>query len=188
MELFGVEVDPETGIISGAKKLVRRLSDMKGYYSDRDAVEELMKDDPIIYEVYSIEQEEKEGDLNFATTVIRPGTVGNEFFMTKGHFHSKSDRSELYLCLKGQGLMLTQSPDGDAAWLPMKPMTMVYVPPHHAHRTINTGDEDLIFLAIYPADAGHDYGSIAEKGFPVIVLRSESAQSGFEVTDNPAWQ
>ena len=184
MKLFGVEVDPETGRMAGADKLVRRLSDMRGYYHDTDAFESLLPEDPVIYEVYSIEQEERPGDLNFATTVLHPGVVGDEFYMTKGHFHSKSDRSELYLCLKGRGLMLTQSPEGEAAWLEMAPMTVVYVPPHHAHRTINTGDEDLIFLAVYPADAGHDYGSIAERGFPVLVLRSPS---GFEIVENPAW-
>ncbi len=157
---------------------------MKGYFQDINEWEHMLEENPTIYEVYAIEQEEKEGDLNFATTVIHPGKVGNEYFMTKGHYHSKSDRAELYLCLKGKGMLLSQDINGNASWVEMEPMRMVYVPPHHAHRTINTGDSPLIFLAIYPADAGHDYGSIAEKGFSKIVVEENGKTV---VKDNPKW-
>jgi glucose-6-phosphate isomerase len=46
----------------------------------------------------------------------------------------------------------------------------VYVPPGWAHRTVNTGDDDLIFLAVYFGDAGHDYAAIEDSGFAVRVL------------------
>jgi glucose-6-phosphate isomerase len=39
------------------------------------------------------------------------------------------------------------------------------VPKEFAHRSVNVGDEALVFLAIYPSDSGHDYGSIERKGF-----------------------
>ncbi len=179
-----MDIDPETGIMIGSKRIVRRLSDMRGYFQDSDAYERMLAENPIIYEVYAIEQDEKEGDLNFATTIIHPGKVGDEFFMTKGHYHSKADRSELYLCLKGRGMMLTQDMEGNAEWIEMEPMRMVYVPPYHAHRTINTGNKPFIFLAIYPSDAGHDYGSIAEKGFSKIVVEKDGK---VEVMDSPKW-
>ena len=66
----------------------------------------------------------------------------------------------------------------------MEPMRIVYVPPYHAHRTINTGNEPFIFLAVYPSDAGHDYGSIAEKGFSKIVVEKDGK---VEVMYNPKW-
>lgn len=100
---IGLDIDLETGVIPGAKKLVRRLSDLKGYFLDEEAYNELLKEDPVVYEVYAIEQEEKEGDLNFATTVLYPGKVGKEFFFTKGHFHAKPDRAEIYYGIKGKG-------------------------------------------------------------------------------------
>ncbi|AMM53199.1 glucose-6-phosphate isomerase [Pyrococcus kukulkanii] len=185
-EPLGVKVDFETGIIPGAKKSVRRLSDMKGYFLDKKAWEEMVKNgDPVVYEVYAVEQEEKEGDLNFATTVLYPGKVGKEFFFTKGHFHAKKDRAEVYVALKGKGGMLLQTPEGEARWIPMEPGTVVYVPPYWAHRTVNTGDEPFIFLAIYPADAGHDYGTIAEKGFSKIVIEEDGE---VKVVDNPRWK
>jgi|Deesub1362B_J571_1020462.scaffolds.fasta_scaffold00062_58 glucose-6-phosphate isomerase len=184
-EPFGVKLDFDSGIIEKAKKIVRRLSDMKGYYVNEEAYEELLKENPVIYEVYAIEQEEKEGDLNFATTVLHPGKVGNEFFMTKGHYHAKLDRAEIYVGLKGKGGMLLQTPEGEARWIEMEEGTIVYVPPYWAHRTINIGKEPFIFLAIYPADAGHDYGTIAEKGFSKIVVEEENR---IVVKDNPKWK
>ncbi|CAB50650.1 glucose-6-phosphate isomerase [Pyrococcus abyssi] len=185
-EPLGVKVDFNTGVIPGAKKIVRRLSDMKGYFLDEKSWEELVKkEDPIVYEVYAIEQEEKEGDLNFATTILYPGKVGKEFFFTKGHYHSKKDRAEVYVALKGKGGMLLQTPEGEARWIPMEPGTVVYVPPYWAHRTVNTGDEPFIFLAIYPADAGHDYGTIAERGFSKIVIEENGE---VKVVDNPRWK
>ena len=182
---IGVDIDLETGVIPGAKKLVRRLSSLKGYFLDEEAYTELLKDDPVVYEVYAVEQEEKDGDLNFATTVLYPGKVGKEFFFTKGHFHSKADRAEIYYGIKGKGGMLLQTPEGKAEWIPMGPGTVVYVPPYWAHRTVNTGDEPFIFLAVYPADAGHDYGSIAEKGFSKLVIEENGE---IKVVDNPRWR
>jgi len=52
----------------------------------------------------------------------------------------------------------------------MTPGRAVYVPAHYAHRSINTGNELLVSLAIYPGDAGHDYGSIETSGFKHLVV------------------
>ena len=40
-----------------------------------------------------------------------------------------------------------------------------------AHRTVNTGDEPLISLCVYPGNAGHNYGDIEKEGFPIRVLK-----------------
>ncbi|WP_456394787.1 glucose-6-phosphate isomerase [Thermococcus sp.] len=182
---IGARINLETGVIPGAKKLVRRLSDLKGYFIDGEAYNELLREDPVVYEVYAIEQEENEGDLNFATTVLHPGKVGKEFFFTKGHYHSKADRAEIYYAIKGRGGMLLQTPEGRAEWVPMEPGTVVYVPPYWAHRTVNTGSEPFIFLAVYPADAGHDYGSINDRGFSKLVIEEGGE---VRVVDNPRWK
>lgn len=181
---IGLDIDLETGVIPGAKKLVRRLSDLKGYFLDEEAYNELLKEDPVVYEVYAIEQEEKEGDLNFATTVLYPGKVGKEFFH-KGPLPRQARQGRDILWHQREGGMLLQTPEGEAEWIPMGPGTVVYVPPYWAHRTVNTGNEPFIFLAIYPADAGHDYGSIKEKGFSKIVIEEDGE---VKVVDNPRWK
>ena len=54
----------------------------------------------------------------------------------------------------------------------MVPGTVHYVPGNVAHRVVNTGDEPLVFLAIWPSDAGHDYARIRTTGFGKrVVLR-----------------
>jgi glucose-6-phosphate isomerase len=47
---------------------------------------------------------------------------------------------------------------------------VVYVPGHTDHRTVNTGREPLVYLGIYPAWAGHDYRSLDEQTFSVVVV------------------
>ncbi len=162
-------------------KVERRASNMRGFYQDNEALEKLISGgNPIIYEVYAVPRE-NEGELSYAITVLHPGKVGKEYFMTKGHYHEKRDRGELYIALKGQGILLMQK-DKDVRWFEMKRGDIVYVPPYYAHRSINIGDEDFAFLAIYPSDAGHDYGSIVEKGFAKIVIEENGR---FMVKDNP---
>ena len=78
--------------------------------------------------------------------------------------------SEVYIGLGGEGLILMQNRKGEVRHLRIAHNSCVFIPPGFAHRTINTGAQPLIFLAVYPANAGHDYESIAERGFHKIVV------------------
>jgi glucose-6-phosphate isomerase len=49
-----------------------------------------------------------------------------------------------------------ETPEGDCQVEPFAAGQVVYVPPRWAHRTVNTGNEDLLFFWVYPAHAGHD--------------------------------
>jgi glucose-6-phosphate isomerase len=57
--------------------------------------------------------------------------------------------------------------------VPLRANSVVYVPGHTAHRTMNVGAEPLVYLGIYPSNAGHDYGAIAEKNFKMIVVERD---------------
>ncbi len=126
--------------------------------------------DRLIYEVYVAEVPKEEGHLPHCTTIIYPGRVGEEFHMTKGHFHKRRDRAETYLGLAGQGHLLMQTDDGRVSSLSMRRGTVAYVPPFWAHRTVNTGDEPFIFYAVWSGDAGHDYGAIERTGFAKLLV------------------
>ncbi|UCF36134.1 MAG: cupin domain-containing protein, partial [Acidobacteriota bacterium] len=102
---------------------------------------------------------------------LYPGLVGEECFMTKGHYHTVLETAEIYLCLKGRGLMMMKLPDGSCRWEDFTPGRLVYVPPYWAHRSINTDTEPLTSLCIYPGEAGHNYGDIRTEGFPKRVFR-----------------
>ncbi len=175
-------IDFELGNLEKYKeKVVRKASDMRGFFHDSDALERMIKNgNPTIYEVFAVNRN-KEGELSYAITLIHPGKVGDEFFMTKGHYHRKRDRAEIYISIRGHGILLIQK-DEEIKWVKMERGNIAYVPPYWAHRSVNVGKDDFVFLAIYPGDAGHDYGSIAERGFAKIVKEKDG---GYEVVDNP---
>lgn len=43
------------------------------------------------------------GGLFFGITKLQPGQVGEEYFMTRGHFHAQSDRGEFHWGIRGEG-------------------------------------------------------------------------------------
>jgi len=167
---FGVELDLEKGLMRGAKNhLVRRASDMRGYYADAAALQRLIgeENDPVHYEVFEVPVPENYGHLMYCISTLRPGLVGQEYFMTKGHYHSIPNTAEIYLCLRGEGYMVMKTAEGKFATERMTRGRMVYVPPFWAHRSVNTGtSEPLVSFCAYPAEAGHNYGDIAVQGFP----------------------
>ncbi|MEM1098960.1 MAG: glucose-6-phosphate isomerase family protein [Planctomycetota bacterium] len=178
-EPFGVEIDLTTGAMPNATNhLVRHASDMRGYYADEDALETIIRrEDPVHYEVFEKPVPEEDGHLMFCISVLQPGLVGEECFITKGHYHTKPHTAETYLCLRGTGYMAMKTPEGQWRAERMQRGRMVYVPPFWAHRSVNTGDEPLVSHCVYPADAGHNYGDIATEGFPKRVFK----RSGQEV-------
>ena len=153
-------------------RFVRRLSDMADAYEDKAAVGSILAsgDDPVIYTGYDSAAPEEPGHLLFRTTIISAGTVGSEFFMTRGHHHVR-DSAELYLGMSGEGTMVMESRDGEFAAERLVPSAAVYVPPGWAHRTVNTGGTPLVFLAVWFGDAGHDYASVERSGFSRRVHR-----------------
>lgn len=162
---FAAVVEPSGRLAPATSTIERRLSHMRGFFADAQAEEALAAEDPIVYEVFQYDVPETLGELFTCTTVLHPGRVGDEFFMTKGHYHSVRDRAEVYYGLAGRGRLLLQTEDGGFESTEMEPGTVAYVPPCWGHRTVNTGDQDFVFLAVYPGDAGHDYGSIETTGF-----------------------
>jgi aldehyde:ferredoxin oxidoreductase len=187
MQPFAAQLQFQNGLIEPyGEKTVRRLSDMRGMYLDIAATEELIKQgDPLLYEVYEVDVPHEEGQLIYCTSIIYPGKVGDEYYMTKGHFHSKESTAEMYLGLQGRGYLLMQTHDGQTSAIEMRPGTIAYIPPFWAHRTVNTGDEPFIFFGVYPGDAGHNYGTIEEEGFAKLVVEKNGKPA---IVDNPRYR
>jgi glucose-6-phosphate isomerase, archaeal len=172
-EPFGIDLDLIEGILQDSDShLVRNASSMRGHYADEEALEELIRNgDPLHYEVFSKDIPEASGHLHFGISKLQPGTVGDEFFMTKGHYHSIAETAEVYVCLRGQGYMLMKTTEGECRSEYMERGRVVYVPPCWAHRSVNVGNEPVITFYVYPGDAGHNYGDIEEEGFPKRIYK-----------------
>jgi glucose-6-phosphate isomerase, archaeal len=165
---------------------IRKLSDMKGMFLDTEAECRILeKEDPLIYSFSEKVLPEENGHLQLATTTIYPGKVGDEYHMTKGHYHRRPDTSEMYLGLDGEGCLLVQTVEGEFESITIRPGTVAYIPPYWGHRMVNEGMKPFIFFAIYPGDAGHNYGDIERTGFVKALVERDGKPF---LIDNPRWK
>jgi glucose-6-phosphate isomerase len=164
----------------------RNLSKMAGQFSDKPAYDKLIQtEDVLLYEVYELKRPEITGEILHGISIVHPGKVGNEFFMTKGHYHTVLDTAEIYYTLQGEGYMVMETPEGDWAVEKLVAGSVLYVPPRWAHRSLNIGSEqDLVMFFAYPGNAGHDYGTIETQGFRKLILDVDGET---EIVDNPRW-
>jgi len=144
----------------------RTLKEIASIFQDREAATQF-SDDAVAYTVqsWSPVADGTLGGLFFGASTIFPGKVGNEYFMTKGHFHSLGDRAEFYWGVQGKGMLILMDRNRKVWAEEVYPGSLHYIGGEIAHRLANTGDENLIVGACWPADAGHDYEKIAVNGF-----------------------
>lgn len=168
--------NPDTGTIVGVPTVIRHLSDLRNCFADERAYEAaIQQGNPIIYTVASVQPAEGEGQLHYGIGMIMPGRIGDEYFLTKGHLHEWRPAAEFYIGLRGEGMMLLEDINsGESRMLDLVSNSAVYVPGFTAHRTVNVGTVPLVYLGVYPAAAGHDYNSIAEKNFRKVIVARDN--------------
>lgn len=156
----------------GIESSVKKLGDLAGLFLDQ-AVWRAMDPNTEIYRVkfWRPVPDGTTGGLFWGTTVLQPGRVGDEYFMTHGHFHAEPDRAEFYATLRGTGGLILMQEDGESSLQYMSPGSVHYIPCRIAHRVANTGEEPLVFVASWPSDAGHDYARIRASGFSKRLLK-----------------
>jgi glucose-6-phosphate isomerase len=164
--------DAATAHLDGGTVVERRLSQLRGCFADEAAYEAaLTLEDTLLYRVTAVEPANTSGNLHYGLGVLYPGKVGNEYFLTKGHLHRTREAAEVYIGLTGEGMLLLEDETTGASRLePFGEGKVVYVPGHTAHRTMNTGSSPLTYFGVYPANAGHDYGRVAERNFLKILV------------------
>lgn len=183
---FTVFFDLKTGMSHTKETTKRYLSNMKGMFSDEAALEGMLKkENTMVYEFYEFAMPETPGDIQFGTSITYPGKVGNEYFMTKGHFHKILETAEVYYCMSGTGYMLMEDPEGHWDAQELTPGKMLYVPKSWAHRTVNVGKEPFVTFFAFRGDAGHDYGTIETKGYRKLIVEKDGK---VEIIDNPRWK
>ena len=165
-----MKLDFCTGLIEGSGVVhgQRTLADLRSYFAEAVGF-----GSEIVYETYTL-PEAKKPDVLVATTVLRPGRVGNEFWMTRGHFHIEQSRGETCVTLSGNGVMLLANRQGEYRIENMAPGNVMYIDGEWAHRAVNVGEAPLVFLVSWMSDCGHDYESIERDGFPVRILADGS--------------
>jgi glucose-6-phosphate isomerase len=177
-----LEIQPNTG---GYVKYIRELNRI---YSDEEKFQQLLESrgGDIAYRVNELRFTERGNDLITGISVLNPGKVGSEFFMTRGHLHQRADRPETYYCLSGHGILLLEDLEGNVEAAEMRPGSLVYVPPFWVHRSVNVGLEIFATLFSYPADAGQNFEIVRKaRGFKLLVVNDEP--KGWKLIPNPRY-
>ena len=182
-----VTFDPFTGGLTGpgVTESRRTLAGLAGYFLD-EAARAALDQGRLAYRVQAFEPKPEgvPGAVCCATTFLEPGLVGDEFFLTRGHFHLHDDRPELEVTVAGEGALILMSEDRVTWAEPMLPGSVHHVPPRTAHRVANTGSEPLVFVSYWPSETGHDYRTIVEHGFSAR-LRQIAGVPVLVPTDTP---
>lgn len=190
MEPRRLVVDVETGSLAGGTgRYEKRLSELAGIYGDPASFQALLaaSGDPVVYAVEDLKPSAAPGDMIFGITRMKPGKVGDEYFVTRGHIHAVANRPEIYYGEAGRGLMVLESLAGECRIVEIAPRSVCYVPPFWIHRSVNVGAQDLVMTFAYPADAGQDYAIIARSnGMRQRIL--DDGAGGWRAADNPAYR
>lgn len=174
-DILSLGFDPFAPKIRETEINEKRLSELRGYFADKDAYEQLLETDPVLYRVSTWVVAHGAGDLICGFGTLQPGKVGDEYFFTKGHYHKWREAAEVYIGLSGAGyLLLEHETSKESKLLPFGPNCLVYVPGYTAHRTINVGNMPLTYIGIYSTQAGHDYGSLAKTNFQKVLVAKDS--------------
>ncbi len=177
-------LERETGLIGGVSVVVSRkkLKDLQGLFADRNAYT-LLDPETLVYSVqaHMPVDEGTPGGLFFGNTIVEPGKVGNEYFITHGHFHANADRAEYYWGVKGEGILILMDLDRKTWGERVFPGSLHYIPGNVAHRLANTGPIPLTVGACWHSDAGHNYDEIDMNGFSARLYEVEGSPRLVEV-------
>jgi glucose-6-phosphate isomerase, archaeal len=158
------------------RESVKTIGQLQGIFANEEARQKM---DPhtVVYRVqaWCPVPEGTEGAQFWGTTVVEPGQVDKEYFMTHGHFHAKRDRTEYYGTVDGEGALILMDENRDTRMEPMSPGSLHFIPPNTAHRVANLGNVPLRFVACWPSDAGHDYDAIRRSGFSARLFNAGPA-------------
>lgn len=168
-----VTLEWKQGGMRGAevRESAKTLGQLEGIFRDESA-QLSMDPQHVIYRVrwWPTVAPSDEGGLYWGVTLLEPGRVGDEYFMTHGHFHANRTRAEYYTTVAGQGILLRMDSKRKTWGEAMSPGSLHYIRGEHAHRVVNTGTEPLIFWACWGSDAGYDYAAIRKRGFGALVV------------------
>jgi glucose-6-phosphate isomerase, archaeal len=169
-----MHVNWASGLLASAadvRESVKLLGQLNGMFANSAALQ-AMDPKTVVYrvQVWCPVAEGTEGGLFWGSTVVEPGEVDGEYFMTHGHFHAKRDRTEYYGTVEGEGALILMDENRRTRIETMSAGSLHFIPPHTGHRVANTGRVPLKIVACWPADAGHDYDSIRKDGFSARLL------------------
>jgi glucose-6-phosphate isomerase len=182
----GVAIDGMTGAVAPATgRYVKKLSALRELYQQPSLVDAYIAEHGDV-DAYEVIEYRREGcDICFGTTIMAPGKIGSEYFLTRGHYHARPECGETYYTQSGEGLLLLHSRSGERRAIEMRPGICAFIPPEWAHRSVNTGTVPHVFVWNCMIDAGHDYAEIAGRGMRQLAVERDGRP---KVVANPNYR
>jgi len=142
-------------------------------------------------------------ELRFDSTVILPGSAGDEYKKTAGHFHCKVPGSELsypelYQVIKGTALFVMQKVDDeqktdgkmvveDCILAEVCAGETIVIPPCYGHCTVNISDESMVFINLVSVNSINAYDSVKNShGMCSYILKTSGG--GYRVEKNSHYE
>lgn len=176
----------EAAFLSGKEVQMyeKYIKDYAGAYADEEAAKKM--GDTLAYRVRSY-QDNSEGvcknALAWGVTYMEPVIVGNEYNLTRGHFHLDRSQPEYYMCTGGEGYLIKWDGKEEVILEKMTRGSLHWIDGKYAHRMVNTGTTTLAVIACFPVNASHDYKTIEEQGFPVRLFQENGEVKVVSVHD-----
>jgi glucose-6-phosphate isomerase, archaeal len=172
LQPLSLNFDPATAVIPSFDGSSRWLSQLADCFADELEYQMLLtQGDQLVYGVTNLDMASGEGQLHYGLGILQPGKVGREYFMTRGHLHAWRPAAEVYICLQGEGMMILEhETETIVNVLPFSANSVLYVPGYTAHRTINIGNQPLVYWGVFSSEAGHDYEAIRGRNFSHAVI------------------
>lgn len=130
------------------KKSERTLDELRPYLKNPDVKNRLNP----IYHVWRYVH--LVSDLRYDITLLPPGTIGEEFVKTAGHYHKPYP--EVYEVLSGRAYFLIQS-ELEVYLVEAGPGEKFVIPPLFGHNTINVFNKPLLMANWVSEKAIYDY-------------------------------
>lgn len=165
LSAYGIDMkfDEENMELTGfnGKRDIRRFDEMKDLFLQPDSeVSELY------YMFRGVDLFDKI-KIRYDITALLPGTVGEEYIKTKGHYHPDA-YPEVYEVMKGRAFYLLQRSEDfemvdDVILVEAKEGDIVVIPPHYGHVTVNRGEDILIMSNLVSTEFSSIYEPYEKK-------------------------
>ena len=184
---YKLSINPSGELLGNTGTYTKQLGDMAGVYRDTAAYRALVDRegaDTLVYTVESQHYNDRDGELTVGTSTLLPGRIGEEFAVTRGHLHARSECAELYYCISGHGVMLLETMNGESEAVELRAGEAVNVPGEWIHRSINVGERPFVTVFTYATNAGQDYDLIARAGGMKQLVVTDG-NGGWTTRENP---
>jgi glucose-6-phosphate isomerase len=145
--------------------------------------------DPVYLVFRGVPDQAAQAGIRSDITIINPGTLGNEYTKTHGHYHL-GEGVESYKVLSGEAVLILQKPNYDLEGVEavrvvkLSPSQTVEIPAGWGHTLVNIGPTPLIAENFEPPTIEQLYSAYKKKHGAAYYVLDQDGQMKIEPNKN----